>query len=70
MHSIPEKPLQAMELILNCLLILNSFTSLVEGKCSTGREFQSLTVQGQKLLTYRSLKHLGIVTRKSCNLSK
>ena len=36
-------------------------------KHSVGREFQSLTVWGKKLLTEISLEHLRIVTEISCN---
>ena len=34
-----------------------------------GREFQSPAVRGKKLLRDTSLKYLGMVTEKSCNLS-
>ena len=33
------------------------------------REFQSLAMQGKKLFIYTYLRHLGMVTEKSCNLS-
>ena len=55
-----------------CLLILNlqPFRSKVKGKHSISREFQSLAVPAEKLLTQTSLKHLGMVTEKSSNLSE
>ena len=35
------------------------------GKHSIGREFHSLAIRGKKLLTYTSLKHLGMVTENN-----
>ena len=55
-----------------CLLILHLqlFKSQMKGKHSIGREFHSLAVRGKKLLTYTSLYHLRMVTKKSWNLSE
>ena len=41
------------------------FRPYIKGKHSIGREFQSLAVQGKKMLTNTSLQHLGMVTEKS-----
>ena len=48
-----RKSLQKEPTVNRCLLILHlkPFRSWVKGKHSIGREFQSLAVQGKKLLT-------------------
>ena len=48
-----RKSVQKESTVRRCLLILDlkPFRSYVKGKHSIGREFQSLAVQGKKLLT-------------------
>ena len=47
------------------ILELKPLRSYVRRKHSIGREFQSLAVRGNKLLTQTSLQHLGMVTERS-----
>ena len=67
-----RKSVQKEPTVKRCLLILNlkPLRSQVKGNNSIGRQFQSLAVRGKKLLTQTSLKHLGMVTEKSCYLSE
>ena len=51
-------------------LLVQPLRSEIKGNRSVGKDFQSLFVQGKKLLTYISLQPLGMVTQKSCNLLK
>ena len=51
--------------ILMAVVILDFkvFGSWVKRRHSTDKEFQSLPVEGKKLLIYTSLQHLGLMTK-------
>ena len=56
---------QQLFLMAVAILDLKLFRSSVKRRHSTGKEFQSLPVEGKKTVEYTSLQHLGLMTEKS-----